>query len=319
MGHVEQMKASHCFGASRGRLDCTSCHDPHQVPAPEERVAYYRDQCLACHERNGCTLPDPARLARSRDNDCTQCHMPKSSTFDIMHVATTDHRIMRDPQAATPEAERAASGLPLTLLNSEAGGPKDPDALGRELAIALTSEWRDRPDAPGVRQSASLILALLDQALAKRPDDLAARRMKAQALALSGHRTDALRLIDSVLRSDPTDERALDQYLVYAIEQGDLQNALAPARRAVHVDPWSATFHERLAYLCVESQNWGEALQEAREALRLNPFLRFARMFLIQCLLHDEHIEHAQQELTTLIELNPSRRESLEHWFTEQR
>jgi predicted CXXCH cytochrome family protein len=319
VGHVEQMKESQCFRASHGRLDCTSCHDPHQVPAPEEQVAYFREQCLACHEQNGCALPDPVRLAQSRDNDCTQCHMPKSSSLDIMHIATTDHRILRSPRAKTTEPGRAEGGLTLTLLNGESMDPRGSDALGRELAIALTSEWRDRPDAPQVRQTASLVMALLDQALARRPDDLTARRMKAEALALSGHRDDALRLIDSVLRSAPSDEHALDQYLVYAIELGDSQHALAPLRRAVEVNPWSAAFHERLAYVSMELQDWGETLQESREALRLNPFLSFARMFLIQGLLHNKDRERAEQELKTLIKLNPNRREALEQWFTEQR
>jgi predicted CXXCH cytochrome family protein len=58
VGHVEQMKASRCFRASRGRLGCTSCHDPHQVPSPAEKAAYFRQQCLACHEQDRCSLPE---------------------------------------------------------------------------------------------------------------------------------------------------------------------------------------------------------------------------------------------------------------------
>ncbi len=242
--------------------------------------------------------------------------MPKSPSFDVIHVATTDHRILRTPQESTPQPARAASGLPLTLLNGDEMGEENSHVLGRELAIALMSEVPDLTNTPRIRQRAS---SLLDQALARSPDDLAARRMRAQVLERSGHDADAMRLIESVLRSAPADEHALDQYLVYAIKSEAIPHALAPARQAVAVNPWSATFHERLAYVCLERHDWDEALRESREALRLNPFLRFARMFLIQCLLNDKDLEHAEGEFSALLKLNPNQHESLKLWFAEQR
>ena len=42
VGHVEQMATSRCFDASKGQLGCISCHDPHRLPAPATKVAYYR-------------------------------------------------------------------------------------------------------------------------------------------------------------------------------------------------------------------------------------------------------------------------------------
>ncbi len=63
VGQVEQMHESRCFRASQGRLGCISCHDPHELPAPEERVSYYRERCLECHAEQGCSLPAAVRLA----------------------------------------------------------------------------------------------------------------------------------------------------------------------------------------------------------------------------------------------------------------
>ena len=77
VGQVEQMHESRCFRDSRGRLGCISCHDPHRLPAPEEKVAYYRRRCLECHADRGCRLPPAIRLARSREDDCIGCHMPR--------------------------------------------------------------------------------------------------------------------------------------------------------------------------------------------------------------------------------------------------
>ncbi len=319
VGHVEQMKASTCFRESQGRLGCTSCHDPHKAPSPQERVAYFRDQCLACHGRNGCKLPSPARLAQSPDNSCIQCHMPTSEHTDIVHASATDHRIIRTPRAPINEPDRAVPGLPLVLLNGEDINPKELASLGRELAMALASERLPSTDTPEVRRMGTLILSLLDAALAKRPDDLIAQRTKAQTLATSGRRADARRLTESVLRAAPSYEKALEECLVYAIAEGDNPAALAHGSRAVATNPWSAVLHERLAYAHLQSQNWDGALHEAREALRLNPFLLFARMFVVQYFLNQKDLKRAQDEVATLIELNPSRRESLGQWFTEQR
>ena len=80
VGQVEQMHKSQCYIASQGRLGCISCHDPHKLPAPEQKSAYYRSRCLECHAEHGCSLPAPARLARSRDDDCTACHMAARRT-----------------------------------------------------------------------------------------------------------------------------------------------------------------------------------------------------------------------------------------------
>ena len=188
VGQVEQMKLSRCFRESQGRFGCISCHDPHQVPAPEEKGAYFRQQCLACHDQKGCTLPDSARLARSRDDNCIQCHMPRALSVDVVHTATTDHRILRTPDARPTKPAWARTGLPLALLNGDELSEVELASLGRELAIALALEGPRLPDSPQVRQMGSLVLSLLDKALAAQPGDLMAGRMKAQVLALAGQR-----------------------------------------------------------------------------------------------------------------------------------
>ena len=89
------MYESRCFRASRGKMGCISCHDPHGLPAPAEKVAYYRDRCLECHAEKGCRLPRPERLARGRDDSCIECHMPRSPNEQVPHTATTLHLIPR--------------------------------------------------------------------------------------------------------------------------------------------------------------------------------------------------------------------------------
>jgi Flp pilus assembly protein TadD len=185
--------------------------------------------------------------------------------------------------------------------------------------MALTFEAEGRPDTPQVRQLGYLSLAHLDQALAQRPDDLIAIRMRARAMALVGRQKKAVQLDERVLKSAPSYEQVLGELVSHTIELGMFQTALDPARRAVALNPWSAGLHERLAYVHVQREDWNGAFHEAREALRLNPFLRFARMFLIQSLLHQQDQEGAAAEVETLGKLNPNERESLERWFAETR
>jgi hypothetical protein len=319
VGHVEQMKVSRCFRESKGELGCTSCHDPHQVPAPAEKIEYYRGRCLACHESVGCRLPRPERLAGSPGDDCAQCHMPRSQSLDIAHTATTDHRIVRAPAATSAEPTRAPAALPLVLLNGDGLGRTGLESLGRELAIALTAEGPRLPDTPQVRQMGSFVMERLDRAVAVRPEDLVARRMKAMAMALMGRRAEAIREVESVLRSAPSYEKALDECLSYAVDAGDIATARSHAAQAVAADPWSAVFHERLAFVSVQDGDWGKALDESRAALQIDPFLRFARMFLVQSLLHRNDRGHADEEFAILIGLNPGLRGSLEGWYAEHR
>ncbi|MHC4880908.1 MAG: multiheme c-type cytochrome, partial [Planctomycetota bacterium] len=46
ISHVLQMHDSRCFAESEGRLGCISCHDPHRIPAADEKFEFYRQRCL---------------------------------------------------------------------------------------------------------------------------------------------------------------------------------------------------------------------------------------------------------------------------------
>jgi hypothetical protein len=90
VGHVEQLHQSRCYQQSQ--LTCTTCHHPHQPLAVEERVSFYRAQCLSCHAEPSCKLPREERLRRGAQDDCASCHMPRADT-EIPHFALTHHRI----------------------------------------------------------------------------------------------------------------------------------------------------------------------------------------------------------------------------------
>ena len=72
------------------------------------------------------------------------------------------------------------------------------------------------------------------------------------------------------MRLAPTDEKTLDQYLSYAIDEGDIGAARESARRFVALNPWSSAGRERMAYISIQRQD-SNALVQSREALRLDP------------------------------------------------
>jgi predicted CXXCH cytochrome family protein len=125
VSEVEQLSVSQCKRASGDRMSCTSCHDPHSSPPPEQRVAFYRAKCLACHSN-----PTFALNHHSEEPDCTSCHMPRSSAQNIPHVAWADHRILREPQTAPPAGSASKEKDSLVAIFS-------PEATDRDLAVAM--------------------------------------------------------------------------------------------------------------------------------------------------------------------------------------
>src|SRR5262249_42797651 len=135
VGQVEQMHVSRCFQASKGKMGCLTCHNPHEYPLASERVAYYRARCQKCHADKGCSVPREIRAQTSKDDNCVHCHMPAGPS-DIQHHSITDHRIPRRPTASTEDAGPASGEMPMLLFHRDLLKPDDREAA-RDLGIAL--------------------------------------------------------------------------------------------------------------------------------------------------------------------------------------
>ena len=78
--HVERLKQSACFESSD--MTCVTCHNPHKSVNTVSST-YFDNKCMQCH--NVCE--------DEKIQNCASCHMPNSSSTDIMHVSITDHKI----------------------------------------------------------------------------------------------------------------------------------------------------------------------------------------------------------------------------------
>jgi Flp pilus assembly protein TadD len=307
-GHVEQMYASRCFRASRGALGCISCHDPHRLPGPAERVSYYRDRCLECHAERGCSLAEGERRRQSPEDSCIVCHMPRTSAGDIPHVATTVHRIPRRVDRAEPAAASVGEGVPnLVPFHRDVMNAEDRRDISRDLGIALAEK------GVGVAGAA---LPLLKKTA---PDDVDAREALGYALRDLGRIEAALEAFAGALELAPGRESSLVAAAYAAALLGKIEEAISYWRRAIAVDPWRSDYHAGLAHELARARSFAAALRASRRAIELNPANTLARVTLIECLVRSGSRPQARAEFERLLEFDPPDRAGLTRWFESLR
>ena len=109
--HVERLRESKCYKG--GELSCITCHNPH-VSVRVTGINHFNNACKNCHvtgNQDSCSLPMAQRLENG--NNCSGCHMPKSGSIDIPHVAITDHdiRVPETGDSVTAEEQVKFLGL----------------------------------------------------------------------------------------------------------------------------------------------------------------------------------------------------------------
>ena len=84
---------SKCYVESKGKLDCMTCHDPHEKLETSAKV--YEAKCLECHGPKTSKGEDTFRRVAcpvNAKNDCLKCHMPTREDA-VPHTSFTDHHI----------------------------------------------------------------------------------------------------------------------------------------------------------------------------------------------------------------------------------
>ncbi len=317
VGQVEQMYGSACYRESKGTLGCISCHDPHQLPAPESSRAYYRDRCLNCHDQKPCSL-SPLVRAKKNDNDCIACHMPRAESLDIAHTAVTDHRILRVPEAGggslRPPRPLVPGEMPVVHFHRSMATENAEES--RDLALALMKLARNARQPP--REFGRLALPLLETALQNWPDDVDCREAKGYALWLQGRAEEALASYEAVLAKAPQREQSLADAAALSEQLNQEDAALNYLHRAIEVNPWRAQAHYRLAKILAQRQQWHKAIEACRTAIQRNPSAAEVRTLLITCYLRAGRKDEARDEFAKVMALKPEKPEALRRWFDEQ-
>ncbi len=310
VGQVEQTHESHCYQASRGRLGCISCHDPHRLPPVAEKITYYRNRCLECHVDRGCSLTKLVRLGRSPKDDCVACHMPRSHNTDVVHAATTDHRILRrggeHDSSLLPGASTKPRSLLMVNFHRALMDDRERALAERDVGVILCR------DGTG---GAATALPLLEHALEAQPDDPPAWEAKGFALGQLGRLREAFAAFQTTLAKEPHRESALTGAAQIAAQGGRRNDAIDYWRRAIEESPWRSDYHAELALLYFQSRDWRAATESSRIALRLNPADLEIRKLLVRCYLRLGDSEAAHTEFMTLLAFDPADRNELLEQF----
>lgn len=88
--HADRLSQSMCFTASKNKMDCTTCHNPH-VSSRKLGDAFFNEKCQSCHKVGECR--EKSSVRKPVHDNCVSCHMPVSGSIDIPHVTIHDHKI----------------------------------------------------------------------------------------------------------------------------------------------------------------------------------------------------------------------------------
>jgi hypothetical protein len=321
---VEQMSASRCYRSSREpkKLGCISCHDPHRLPAPRERDAFFRRRCLQCHTETSCGLSPADRHAHNTQDSCIACHMPRNDS-EVSHAAVTDHRI---PRRAAPRPKDAATrrSLPregFTLVPFHAGRvDRQDDEVVRAYGLALAGMLDSGPPEDVAARLGAEALPLLEQTLRRDLRDAAAWEAKGTALWWLDRKAEALQAYDRSLAERPGEENTLHLAGKLALQMNRRAEGRDYLTRAVRLNPWRWDYYHLLGADSFQAGDWAQAERELRQSLLLQPFNSTARrkMLVASCLRQGQR-ESARAEFETLLRMSlEDRRPGLQSWFAGQ-
>ena len=285
-GGAYRFRQSQCFLKSGGKLRCTTCHNPHDIPRGEPAMAAYNRVCAGCH-----------RASHRTGENCAECHMPKTRTDDAVHIVITDHRIQRGPARGDPAAEK-----PETHETHETSyrGPVMPYYPANvDPLYEAVAQVRDGSNLQqGLRRLASLIAAqqpaqagfyvdlgeayraagdlpravrALQEALSRSPESLPVLLKLGNTLIESRLWVRAEAILRRATVRSPSDPLAWGQLGWTLWQQDKAAEAKAAIQKGISLDPELPDLHNYLGSLLLGSRDRAGAEREFREAVRLMP------------------------------------------------
>jgi len=317
-----RLRQSACFRASRGRLTCGTCHNPHDIPRGEAAVAAYRAKWTGCHPSvNAAGHPALATA------DCAGCHMPRRRAEDAVHVIMTDHLIARRPARSNtqPSAEKArAFPGPLSVYYPELPAAERDLYLGAALIVGgrdrsggivlLEHTTTAQPNGRAIAVLAEGRLAAGDapravrdfrRALELGPPTARLHYNFAQALDTAGQPAEAGREFEESLRLDPKFPEAHYAYANHLVKIGDLDSAIRHYQAAIQIRPVYAEAQNNLGNVLAEKQDIAAARSHFEESLRIDPGFAEAHENQARVLAAQGQVPEALAHARRAVELNP--------------
>ena len=295
-----RLRRSACFLQSKDKMTCTTCHNPHDVPRGAHAERHYTTVCRQCHSAAFDRLVASAK--HTSDNSCTECHMPKRRTEDVVHVVMTDHYIQRRKPAGDLLAEIAErhetdatayrgevvpyypQALPKTAENdldfavAQVIEKSNLSAGIRQLKAAIAKHNPKRPEyylelADALRNNGQLAMALpvYEDAIRRNPNSYIALQKLGVALRRSGKHAEAVVFLQRATASAPGNAVAWHELGLAYRAQGKPQDAITAIQKAVTLDPDMSEAHNNLGIIWFAQGKQVEAKVAFHEAIRIQP------------------------------------------------
>lgn len=297
--HVEQLMSSACYRASDGRMGCTTCHDPHEVPIETQRIGYYRDRCLQCHNDRGCSLDETAR--REQENSCIACHMPRLGIDAIAHASRTDHRLMRRP---TPPADDSPVPPHELMFFDHADRRMPPWERDRARGIVMAAAGVEMgPAADSVLREAERLLA---SSLQHAPDDVLVLEALGSVFQTRNMHAEARQVWEQALEFAPKHERILSLLGRICLHGGDHTAALTYLDRLAAINPWLPNTHYQRGQILAKAGHFPQAIAALDKAIEQFPSSLEIRRFLVDVCRQAGQVERAHREEALLRKMEAS-------------
>ncbi len=295
--HPYRLHQSKCFSQTPGGIRCTHCHDPHQKVQPDERPAFYREKCFACHDSQDCLDQEQGRAP---DANCIACHMPERRTEDVIHVTMTDHKIVRRPSLADPKAPLAERTIPVDAPVSDFhwngksnGNSKTPES---STLIKLFSQILDDDE--------NSIAAFANEVKTRRPQHVAPQIMLLQKLVQYRKYDEAYEVFRSL---DPAAAKMpinLTNAGIAALGRKDYELALSHLEAATAADPDNpeAWYNTGVAHSRIGQTD--KAITSWQKSIRARPSYVKPRLKIGSQLALDDQLEDAKVQFETALEID---------------
>ncbi len=312
-----RLRKSACFQSSQ--MTCTTCHNPHSIPRGEEAAEHYTAVCRTCHaSAHESKMPAGA-------SSCTECHMPKRRTEDVVHAVMTDHFIQRRKPAGDllrplQEADFAARAnyRGEVILYYPPPPPRTrEDELyvdvaqvqnGANLKAGIPRLQQDlekyKPEAPEFyvalgdayvkANNYDQAIHWHEEALRRRPNFRSALEELGGALIAAGRLEQAAAVLEKAAAPPLPNTAVLTDLGGVYFMQGNLQRAEQILQQALRVNPDLPEAQNSLGLVLVQKRDWTGAEKHFREAISAQPDLAEAQYNLANVLAGASQYAEAQ-------------------------
>jgi tetratricopeptide (TPR) repeat protein len=263
LSQFEALSLSACKRKSGDKMWCGSCHDPHQEPRADEKVAYYRNKCLSCHGESFAAKHHPDKP------ECVHCHMQELPSKDVAHTQSTDHRILRRPGEQVPTA---GSSRLEAFPESEAAV-----TTTRDLGLA----W-DSLAQRGIEGASREANEYLHKAEKDWPNDATLLSALGFVEQQSGHKKEAEGYFERALKARPQANTASADLGILEAQTGKVQRAVELWQGAFERAPYRSAIGIDLAMVFCAEGHKQEARRYVLRVLEFNPDYARAKQLLAQ-------------------------------------